>query len=155
MALRGTRRAVFNGLEPVDVLLISGQSNPAGANLDESTVPTHLQAQDHGIKVWTGLALETLHNGYNNRPASLGASLWGPEAQFAYKYRQDNPSKTLYIAKYAKGSTYLAPQSGAANDWAPSTGELFTEFKNHIIGLRNALRAQGKRFGRIIYLKGQ
>lgn len=132
--------------ESVDMAVWLGTSNAAGANLTVGTVPTHLQATDAGIKIWTGSAFATLENGVNNRPYG-GSALWGQEAQYSYRYRQENPSKTLYNVKDAIGGSSLAVLAGADNDWAPANGELYLRLKTDILEAIASLEAEGKTVG--------
>lgn len=139
MLLRNERT---QGVVPTtDILLVAGQSNAVGYGLAASDLPTHLVASDSGIQIWNGSAFVMMVNGSNNANLCGGTSSsqnWGPEAEFAYQYRLANPTRTLYVVKYAVSSTQLAP--GAAMTWDPGTSSnLFSNMTAYAAGAVAAL----------------
>lgn len=75
-----------------------------------SNIPTNLQASDSNIKIWTGSTWDTLQTSVNNNSFNADGFTdeWGPESQFAYRYRQDHPDRVIYILKYNHVATSLA-----------------------------------------------
>lgn len=146
----GVRGLSRNGVRPstgesVDVLIVSGQSNARPPTFSAANVPAYLLVPDAGIKVWFGGAWVTLDNGTNNQDAIAAEVRWGPEAEFAYRWRIDNPTKTLYIVKLAVGDTFLAQQVGGNPDWSPaSTGEYYDELVTLVTAAKAGLVALGK-----------
>jgi Carbohydrate esterase, sialic acid-specific acetylesterase len=124
-----------------DVILIAGQSNADGYGLTSADLPAHLVPSDAGIKIYNGTSFVTLTNGSNNALLCVGSSsthTWGPEAEFTYQYRLVNPTKTVYIVKYAVDGTKLY-NDGVAN-WNPAfAGSYFDQMVTYTNGALNAL----------------
>ena len=113
------------------VVLVWGDSGVGTAGA-APTVPAHLQGSDSGIKIWTGSSWDTLSNGSNNNTLSgLQPTNWGLEAEFAYQWRQANPTVSINILKLWKGSASLA-------DYLPA-GALYNTFKTNAASARAAL----------------
>jgi hypothetical protein len=107
-----------------ELLIVAGQSNALGFRLEAVDLPAGLRRPHPRVKIWDGEAFVTLEPGVNtgspNNPRS-----WGPETAFAHAWLRDHPGRTLFVVKRARGSTPLAPSPGP--DWAPASGELFSE----------------------------
>ena len=135
---------ILSSAAPVtDVLLVAGQSNAVGYGLIAADLPTHLQGSDSGIKIWNGSAFVTLINGSNNALLCVGTSSnqnWAAEAEFAYQYRQANPSKTFYIVKYAVSDTKLY-NDGIANWNSAFRGSYFDQMATYISAAMASLSA--------------
>lgn len=122
----------------VDVFIVAGQSNAQSVILSgTSEVPSYLATPDSGVKVWDGSAFVTLQEGFNSggRITAVGPE-WAYEGEFLYHYRQDNPSKTVYLIKRAEGGTSLAV------DWDPA-GSLFGQMETFCVNGLSALVSAG------------
>lgn len=110
-----------------NVFVIAGQSNALSTGA--SGTPTNFGSLDSNIKIWTGAAWATYDpatNGINGTSAG-----WGPEAEFAYYWRQANPGKTLYIVKRAESGSPL--YSFASPDWnVGSAGDLYSQLTTSV-----------------------
>lgn len=108
----------------IGVFVFAGQSNSVGAG--STGTPTHFGVLDTNIKWWNGSAWATYD------PATVGpGGHWGPEALFAYSWRQDNPTKTFYMVKSDTVATALA--AGLTTpDWSPS-GTLYPALKTLVL----------------------
>ncbi|MDP3749254.1 MAG: sialate O-acetylesterase [Phenylobacterium sp.] len=137
------------------LVVIAGQSNALGFQLGYSDLPSYAQTPDPGVKIWNGSAFVTMEPSVNTgSPGDLDA--WGPEVEFAYQWRQDHPGETLYVVKYARGSTGLA-NDPSQSDWSPASGELFAAAKAQVDAAKAALSAtgQGYKVGAIIWMQGE
>lgn len=140
----------FGGAAKTHVLmpLFRGQSNAQGfgssVGLAGSQInPVHWSAPDARIQIWNGSAFETYQPYVNSDPIS-GNACWGAEAEFAYRYLQANPTKTVYLVKYAVGSTGLAADVGA-QDWNVATvSELYANSVAYANNAKAWLLARGK-----------
>lgn len=120
--------------------MVTGQSKALGFGVTPAELPA-TWAPGADVQIWTGTAFETMRPGVNTgTPANPLA--WGPEVEFAARWRQDHPGETLYIVKSVKGSTGLAPDPNEL-DWSPHTGELFTTATVKLWAAKAALSAQG------------
>lgn len=126
--------------------IFAGQSNAGGYGMSPSTLPSTLATANYGQTYvwggsygtpWFGVYQPGVNSGNSNLP-----TMWGPEAQFAYDFRQANPTETLIIVKVTQGSTTLA-SNASAMDWSPSTHELFDLTTSNIQAARSALAANG------------
>lgn len=126
----------------MQLVVFAGQSNALGFGMTQATLPAHFAGFNFGqTYIWSDLGYwGVLQPGVNTgTPANPQA--WGPEAQFAYNFRQDHPDEILLIVKSAKGSTSLAAQPGAI-DWSPgSAGEMFDLTTERIAAARASIGA--------------
>lgn len=133
----------------VDLLLVAGQSNAVG-QVHASDLPVHLQASDSGVKIWNGSAFVTLVNGTNNNLLSdTPSDGWGPEAEFAYQYRQVFPGRTIYVCKSAWNGTSLAAE------WNPSGGTRFSGMETQAAACRSALSAIPSLRTGVLWMQGE
>lgn len=111
--------------EPPALVVVAGQSNALGYTLGPADLPPHLSAPPKNVWVWepARAAFAPLKAGGNTgSPNNPGA--WGPEAQFAWRWREASCAP-LYIVKHARGETGLAADP-EQKDWSPaSRGELW------------------------------
>jgi hypothetical protein len=123
-----------------ELLIVAGQSNALGFRLDAADLPAGLRRPDPRVKIWDGRAFVTLRPGVNtgapNNPRS-----WGPETAFAHAWLRDHPGRTLFVVKLARGSTPLAASPGL--DWAPASGELFSQTETEVRKARAWLARRG------------
>ena len=137
------------------LVVIAGQSNALGFGLGYGDLPSYALTPDPNVKIWNGSAFVTMEPTVNTgAPGDTDA--WGPEVEFAHKWRLDHPGETLYIVKYARGTTGLASDPGQS-DWSPSSGELFAATKGQIDGAKAALNAAGLSYevGAILWMQGE
>ncbi len=139
------------------MIIVAGQSNALGYTLGAADLPPHLAAPGPA-KIWSPQArafvpLQPAANtGAPNNPQT-----WGPEAQFAYRWRQDHACAPLYVVKYARGETGLAPDP-AARDWSPSShGDLWDAASAEIDAAKAVLAAQGlaPRVRAVLWMQGE
>lgn len=122
---------------PADVFIAFGQSNFVTPACDNTNLPPQLLPIDIGVQVYCAnpSGFFPLNNGVNNNSMALSSlTNWGPEAQFLYLYRQDNPNKTVFLIKLALGGKSLAV------DWAPGSA-LYTNLTGNISTALSALRS--------------
>ncbi|MBB3891541.1 hypothetical protein GGQ61_002269 [Phenylobacterium haematophilum] len=139
------------------MIIVAGQSNALGYTLGAADLPSHLIAPG-SAQIWSPQArafvpLQPAANtGAPNNPQT-----WGPESQFAYRWRQDHACAPLYVVKYARGETGLAPDP-AARDWSPSShGDLWDAATAEIDAAKAALAAQGlaPRVRAVLWMQGE
>jgi hypothetical protein len=119
-----------HGLPYDQVIIFAGQSEeitPGVACSQLVGTYSYLQPAISNVKISdTSGTFSTYQACSNSNPlgASSGGSStnWGPEAQFAYRWSQDNPTRTLYIIKNAVGSTPLYNAGSAADCTYPPLG---------------------------------
>lgn len=131
-----------DGGQPESALIVvAGQSNALGFGLTPGDLPPAVRTPDPRVMIWDGDSFATMQPGVNT--GSPGAPhAWGPEVEFARRWRADHPDGVLYVVKHARGSTSLAADP-ARPDWSPATGELYAETKVEIAEARAALQAEG------------
>lgn len=137
------------------VVILAGQSNALGFGLRPGDLPPAARAPDPRVMIWDGDSFVPLQPGVNT--GSPGAPhAWGPEVEFARRWRTDHPDGVLYIVKHARGSTSLAADA-ARPDWSPATRELYTETQAEIAEARAALDAEGggSRVAAILWVQGE
>jgi len=145
-ATRGAPSIAEEKILPVDLFLFAGQSNMVGVteNPDRANVPPHLASSDPNTVIFntSARALQTLTIGKNsNNDNDIG--YWGPEAEFSYRWRQENPSVKFYLVKRAISGTYLMKRENE-RDWNPnSAGEHFDRFTADVRAAKTAIRARG------------
>lgn len=137
----------------VDVLILLGDSQMDGAYnaLSElATTPIDYTVTDLGVKIWdvTSQAIITKVPGALPQPAALGVGYPTPigfAAEYARRYRRDNPTKTLYIFQYAvDGSRFLASGT-AGKDWIKGrSGGIYASALSNWTAFKAALTAQGR-----------
>jgi len=113
---------------PVKVFLLAGQSNMSG-RAPASGLPTALQAPQGDVLFYYASSLTTL------RPGS--GTDFGPEVTFGRTVADAFPSETFAPIKYAVGGTDLN------NDWDPSGGSSYTNFRNKVTDGLAALTSAG------------
>ncbi len=128
------------------MVVVAGQSNALGYTLSAADLPPRLAAPTEGAMIWDPArrAFADLRPGINtgspNQPRN-----WGPEAQFAYRWRAERACAPLYIVKYARGETGLALDP-LRPDWSTqSRGELWDKAAAEIDAAKAALAAGGLR----------
>ncbi|MFN3585727.1 sialate O-acetylesterase [Phenylobacterium sp.] len=136
-----------------DLVIVAGQSNALGYGLSGQDLPADI-GPDAQVRIWDGARFAVMAPGRNTGSPNFPAS-WGPEAGFAHAWRAAHPDRPLYIVKYARGSTPLAPSPG--RDWAPESGELFQETEEAVAAARAALEAQGlhPRIAAVLWMQGE
>jgi Carbohydrate esterase, sialic acid-specific acetylesterase len=111
-----------------DLLVIFlGQSNTGDGNgLLNTDLPGYANpgTPDAGIQIFNGTSFVTMHNGVNNNIlGGLGqgtvngldnSKTWGPEVEWTYRFRQDNPSTTINVVKCVWGGTPIDNYWGTA-----------------------------------------
>jgi hypothetical protein len=118
--------------------IFAGQSNAAASGTSGESVPARY-ASLSGVNILNtaGTAWLSYTPGTNANPDGT-ATLWGPEAEFAYQYRQAFPSRALYIVKLAEGGSSV--ESGPGTDWDPaSANELFETLEDQVTAARGLL----------------
>lgn len=116
------------------VLVVAGQSNAAGWNMTAAGVPANLQSTIR-TRIWTtNNGFQRLVNGSNNGQASGYAEYWGPEAEFSRQYVADRPGVSLWIVKYAIGSTDLAVHWASGGAQRNTLTTLVTNAKTALTG---------------------
>jgi hypothetical protein len=110
-----------------DVVAIWGQSNGEGrAKL------TDLSAEDAARTTPNTYICRRTETSYalmvkgTNQQTDAPTTDFGPELGMAWEYEDSVPTRDLYFAKYAIGSTYLTPTAG--QDWATSELEASGHF---------------------------
>jgi len=109
-----------NGPDCLPVMVIvAGQSNALGYTLGAADLPPHL-ATPSLAQIWNpqARAFVPLRPGANTGSLN-NAQAWGPEAQCAYRWRQDHACAPLHVIKYARGETGLAADPAGRN-WSPA-----------------------------------
>lgn len=135
-----------------DLIVIAGQSNAQVNGRTLAGVPAYIGV-DAGVKIWdyTSAQFLTYHAGVNALQPSPNPNgtteNWGPDAEFSYRYRQASPSKTLFMVKYAVGSTQLQQSADGltTTDWSPASNsaEYFGQVAGAITGAKAAMVALG------------
>lgn len=100
-----------------NIFTFIGQSNAEAVGTDNLPFPGWVS--DPYIKIWNYFTQqwETYQPGVNS---SWMNPRWGPEAQFAVRWRLDNPGCTIYLRKQAVGGSTLYPYPDpAVPDWSP------------------------------------
>lgn len=125
---------------PAYVVVLAGQSNALGYRVAAADLPPVLRRPTPKVKIWDGARFVTMVPGRNTgSPKNPGSS--GPEAGFAYGWRLRHPNETLYIVKYARGSTPLG--AGPGPDWDPQSHELFSATQAQVARAKAALVRSG------------
>jgi hypothetical protein len=119
------------------LLIVAGQSNALGYGVTRAELPARI-APDPRVRIWSGGRFVTMRPGVNTGTA-LNPDAWGPEAEFADRWRRGHPKGGLYIVKVTKGSTGVAPDPREL-DWAPRSRELYAETTAAVAAARAALR---------------
>ena len=117
--------------------IFAGQSNADSGT--GTPLPANYGTLDSRIKFWTtDGAWETYDPGVNSGSGADHPEFWGPEAAFAYHWRQENPGRTIYMVKHAVPATSLATAGG--EDWNPATdAELWDDLLAKIAAAVEAL----------------
>lgn len=126
------------------LVIVAGQSNALGYTLGRADLPPHLVQPPSLVMIWSPAerAFVPMAPGANtgspNNPQN-----WGPEAQFAYRWRQDHACAPLYVVKYARGETGLALDP-VERDWSPNShGDLWDAATAEIDAAKAALAVEG------------
>lgn len=128
------------------MVIVAGQSNALGYTLGAADLPPHLTGPPGPVKIWSpqDQAFVAMRPGANTGSPN-NPQTWGPEAQFAYRWRQGHACAPLYVVKYARGETGLAADL-AARDWSPqSQGDLWDAATAEIDAAKAALTQAGVR----------
>ena len=139
------------------LVIVAGQSNALGYTLGAVDLPPHLAAPLGTVMIWNAAdrAFAPMRPGANTG-SPRNPENWGPEAQFAYRWRQARACAPLYVVKYARGETGLAADP-AERDWSPtSREELWDAATADIDAAKAALAAQGlRRVSAILWMQGE
>lgn len=140
------------GLPSADIFLFAGQSNNQTFQRVIGELPGYIVA-DTGVKIWNHVAAafeQYTACTNSDEPGNIGPNTgpyWGPEAEFTYRYRQDNPTKTIYVVKFAVASTQLYQSLDGITtlDWntASAAAELFGQMQADIAAAKAALATLG------------
>lgn len=139
-------------------MIVAGQSNALGYTLGAADLPPHLRSPIPDVWIWSAAKtrFEPLRPG-SNTGSRNSPGAWGPEAQFAWRWRAASPCGPLYIVKHARGETGLASDP-AAKDWSPtSAGELFEATAKEVFAAKASLVGQGLhvRTRTILWMQGE
>jgi len=149
-----------------DIFVIAGQSNATGHFTTLAGVPSYI-VPDNGVQMWDhdNAQFVEYQAGVNSIQPATGnnaptTDCWGPEAVFSYRLRQANPSKTVYLVKYAIGTTELYDDGSSVTWNAGVTGtarSLFERTENAISAAKAAITALGltPKVRGIIYMQGE
>jgi len=143
------------GKPPAQVVVLAGQSNALGYGLTAADLPPELAKPEPRVQIWDGERFVPLQPGVNTG-SPRQPSTWGPEVGFARAWRAAHADGTLYLVKYARGSTALA--QGPGRDWSPaSSGDLYAEATQAVAAAKAALGRQGLRpqVTAIVWLQGE
>jgi hypothetical protein len=116
-----------------------------------SSLPTLFGDRDTELFVYTTAQFLTYTAGVNALQPSPNpngtAENWGPEAEFSYRYRQQNPTRPLFMVKYAVGSTQLQQSADGltTTDWSQTSdpSEYFGQVAGAIASAKSAIVALG------------
>lgn len=122
-------------------IVLAGQSNALGFGLTDRDLPPAARTPDPRVMIWNGATFVTMQPGVNTG-SPRAPHAWGPEVEFARRWRAAHPDGVLHILKHARGSTSLAADPGM-RDWAPESRELFAETETEITEARATLEAEG------------
>jgi hypothetical protein len=127
----------------VDVLLVLGQSNASGSQVDQSIA----YPPDPSVLAWNGSNFTTyLPNQFTGIETYGSTGRWAADLRYVVQYRAANPTSRLVVLRYTAGGTQLAASGGAVNDWNTETrGRLFDGAGNYVQSAMSALRAAGLR----------
>jgi hypothetical protein len=129
--------------EPVDVLVLFGQSNAEGfAPL--ASLPASLRGPFPTVRIWNELAgsWQAIEAGANN--ATLpAAARFGPELGLVDALA--DAGRMTWLVKFAAGATSLGPTPGPFNEWGVGAGELYAELVRRIGNACAAARQLGLR----------
>lgn len=134
--------------EPVTLLAVAGQSNALGYLQNTSTLPAEFQQPNGTTYIWNELGgfWEIMAPGINTGAPGM-TDTWGIEVGIAHQWHAANPDQTLYLVKFARGSTSLAVDAGA-KDWNPAnSNELFQRMADAMRVAKADLQAQGLTVG--------
>lgn len=140
----------------VTIVLCAGQSNALGQTAG-SNLPSNLQTLDSNIKIWNGSAFVTLQNGVNNDITGAGpGTWWGPEAEFARRWRLKHPSNVLYIVKYAVSGTFLYDTGSLTWFPTPRNGpSYFATLKTYTDNAKTALSGLSPIVEAFLWMQGE
>jgi hypothetical protein len=135
---------IFSGDE-LDLFVFAGQSNMdsgTGANPRYGT-------PDPNIKIWVDGDWET-YEPLVNASHAFPEAAWGPEAEFAYQWRQANPTRTFYMVKQATGATSLGV------NWEQSEGEQWAALEaKYAAALANLEAIDTTRTRAFVWMQGE
>jgi hypothetical protein len=127
--------------EPIDVLVLFGQSNAEGfAPL--ASLPASLRGPFPTVRIWNELAgsWQAIEAGANN--ATLAdTGRFGPELGLVDALA--DAGRTTWIVKFAAGATSLGPTPGPFNEWGVGAGELYPELVRRLGNACAAARQLG------------
>lgn len=136
-----------------DIFVFAGQSNAQTFGRVVGELPGYIVA-DAGIQIWNhvGAAFQQYAASTNSdQPGNIGAftgAYWGSEAEFAYRWRQDNPGTAIYILKFAVPQTQLFQSADGVTtlDWNTSSAasELFGQLESDIAAAKASLASVGR-----------
>lgn len=148
---RGGAPAPTPAPEPVAMVVFAGQSNANSHGTTGGDVPPALQGPMEGVFTWDpagGRWLTYQAGTGGNSMVHLGlggVQYWGPEAEFARRWKAARPGVPLYMVKKGHGGTFLAPQGSGTADWSPSSsGEHYDALKASVAAAKASLVAMGK-----------
>lgn len=127
------------------LVIVAGQSNAVGY-VSPRELPAHVRP-DPAVRIHRGGRFESLRPGVNTGGPRTPAA-WGPEVEFARRWRADHPGEALYVVKVARGSTGVAADP-ARWDWSPaSRGEQYDQATAQV----RAAKAQIPDLDRVVIL---
>lgn len=90
------------------------------------------------VDVWGRYLGESKHlaDAYHPTDYYLERDLYGPDVSFMWRWRQDNPTESAAVLKYAIGGTSIA-------DWSPPTGGMWVGFLDQLNKAKARLSAAG------------
>lgn len=118
----------------VRVFLLGGQSNMLGRAVSSGlpTSPVNLQLPQDDVLLYYGSTLTTLRPG-----SGKFTTEFGPEVSFGRAIADASPQYTYALIKGAVGGT------GLWDDWNPTTGAVYADFRNTVAAGLAALQAAG------------
>jgi len=163
-ALAFTASSLVNAEQPVDVYILSGQSNMAGSG-NKSQLPEKWQAPLPSVQYWDGkqfVDFDPMQLNHN------GGGRFGPEVGFAGTMASLPPNKTIYVIKFAlsgqplhagfHGAKWMGEMPGPnRNTFYPGTSPEDPNMGNHYKRLKGQFTeafAKLKEAGKAPQLKG-
>jgi len=107
-------------------------------------LPNGYTSPNSKIKIWAGSDFETYQPYVNSEQGDNPGNTWGSEHAAATAWLADNPTGTVYIVKYAVGSTGMAIGS-SGRVWSPSAGagQLYSILTGRVQAARAKLSSLG------------
>jgi hypothetical protein len=144
--------------DPPALIVVAGQSNALGYTLGPKDLPQHLRGPMPDVWIWNPSMgrFDALAPGKNTGSPN-NPEAWGPEAQFAWRWRAAHGCAPLYVVKHARGDTGLAADPSQA-DWSPaSSGELFEAASAEVAAAKASLASNSVpvRVAAVLWMQGE